>query len=582
MFGSSVVRRIFLHGAAFFLAWPLASTVAATIDLKSQPMTSRLPWADTFIMLARALPQLSSEWLVAGLLGAAGSVALFSALSWRRGRENAPVLGLVAEPFLLMAAVAAGIATEYPAVLSHPFLRSLRPLSVRSAILILVLLAAALFFLLGTRLGGPARGAVWLGASLSLIALTAFASRIPAARRHGAPARRSIALLGIDSLSQSDDLEPMRSLARDHGGTFFTRAVTTGVVTNAVWSSILQHRPVSEIGNWTIFLATDWRTVPYSLVREAHRSGWTTVSYFSDQFTSYVGDDAGFDVDRSGPRGWFQLATATLKQDSIFLAAVLPRLPVLPGAQTPRNQSGTFAFDVGAELDDFFRCPEGVDRCFSAGHLDSLHQPLYPTLDELTPAERGLVLRSPVASVEDLSFDWRYPAIEGDSLGLYAWKVRHVQDLVRRAVERTGYLDPSRGNRLVVFSDHGSRKDLTAQNLGNPTYWNVLLATFGTARADPSRPISLLAIPALLGFPDPTRVGPDAPAVEYADVDDKDVAALRPYFSSDGRIFLDPDAIARIRPRMERVQPFLPAAGDSDRLSAGDRPDIARSSRSNR
>jgi hypothetical protein len=313
---------------------------------------------------------------------------------------------------------------------------------------------------------------------------------------------------------------------------------------------------VREIGTWTIFLTTNWKIVPHNLVREAHRGGWTTISYFSDQFTSYVGSESGFDVDRSGPMGWLQLATATLKQNSVFLAAALPRLPNLAGARTPRNQSGTFAFDLDAELDDLFRCPAEAGKCFSAGHLDYLHQPLYPRFDELTPAQRRRVLASPVTAVEDLSFDWRYPQIEGDSLGLYSWKVRHVQELVSRAVERSGFLEPGRENRLVVFSDHGSRKDLTAQNLGNPMYWNVLFAAFGTRPDDPSRPISLLEISAILGFPDPTRPGPDSPVVEYADVDEKDVPMLTPYFAGDGRIFLSPQALARIRPRMESFRPF--------------------------
>lgn len=555
MFARAVVRRFLFHAAVFLVAWPLASTVAATLDLKSQPMTSRLPWLATFGMLCRAQPLLLSEWLFVGVLGAIASTALFSVLSWRPEPDTSTLVAVM-EPILLMAAAVAGLATEFPAVLAHPFLRSLRSVSVRLAIAILVVLSAALFALLGARLAGPRRSLVWLVAGLSTVGLAAAFSRIPAGRRPGNPARQSIALLGIDSLSQKNDLGPMRRLAGEHGGSFFTSAVTTGVVTNAVWGSVLQHRPIRETGTWTIFLTADWRSVPYNLVREAHRGGWTTVSYFSDQFTSYIGDDAGFDVGRSGPKGWLQLATATLKQNSVFLAAALPRLPVLPGARTPRNQSGTFAFDVDAELDDFFRCPATAGKCFSAGHLDYLHQPLYPRFDELTPAQRGVVLASPVSAVEDLSFDWRYPAIEGDALGLYGWKVQHVQELVRRAVERSRFLAPGAGNRLVVFSDHGSRKDLTAQTLGNPMYWNVLLATFGTPGRDAAGPISLLEIPRILGFPDATRPLPDSPAVDYADVDEKDVPMLTPYFSSDGRIFLSPQALARIRPRMETFRPY--------------------------
>jgi hypothetical protein len=587
MFGRTMVRRLLPHGIVFFVAWPLASTLAGTLDLKSQPMTSRLPWITTFEMLLRAQPQLVSEWLVVALLGGIASTLIFAALSRIRGAKELPTWFLAIEPLLLMLATVSGIATEYPAVLAHPFLQSLRIFSVRLAILTLVGFALGLFFLFGLQSRGLRGGAVWVATSILLVALAAFVSRAPAARRKGVPSRRSIVLLGIDSLSQRDDLGPLRDLAQAQRGMFASRAVTTGVVTNAVWGSILQHRPIREIGTWTIFMTTSWRSLPFNLVRSAHDAGLTTVSYFSDQFTSYIGSEAGFDIDRSGPMGWFQLATATLKHDSVFLAVALPRLPKLPGARTPRNQSGTFTFDVSAELDDLLSSPPGSGKTFSAGHLDYLHQPLYPRFDELTPGERRAVLASPVTAVEDLSFDWRYPSIQGDSLGLYRWKARHVQDLVRSAVVRTGFLEPSRLNRLILFSDHGSRKDLTGENFGNPSYWNVLLATFGTAADDPSRPISLLEIPKILGLADPTRPAFDRPEVEFADVGNEDIPTLTPYFSNDGRIFLDPGALARIRRQMKAYRPYAApglyfSVPVQPPFNAADRRDTERSSHSNK
>ncbi len=555
MFRHAIVRRILPNGIVFFAAWPLASTIAATIDLKSQPMTSLLPWTATFAMLLRAQSRLVSEWILVGALGAVVSIFLFSFLCRRPSRSESAAL-LAIEPFLAMLAVLAGIATEYPAVLAHPFLRSVGGLSVQAAIAVLIVSALGLFALVGLQSRGPRGGAAWLAAGAVLIAAAGLVSRSPVHRRGSEKSLGSIALLGIDSLSQSDDLAPLRDFTAANHGIYFSRVVTTGVVTNAVWGSILQHRPVREIEGWTIFVPTDWKRVPYDLVRAAHRAGWTTVSYFSDQFTSYVGSEAGFDVDRSGPMGWFQLATATLKQNSVFLAVALPRLPAVPGARTPRNQSGTFAFDVSAELDDLLSCPDGSGHCFSAGHLDYLHQPLYPRFDELTAAERKVVLASRATSVQDLSFDWRYPSIPGDSLGLYRWKVGHVQQLVAGALRRTGFLDPARGNRLVLFSDHGSRRNLTNANFGNPVYWNVLLAAFGTGPRDASQPISLLEIAELLGLADPTRTAPDVPEVEYADVGNEDLPALAPMFSTDGRIFLDPRALARIREHMKGYRPF--------------------------
>ena len=558
MSGRAIVRRILPNGIVFFAVWPLFSTVAATLDLKSQPMTSLLPWSATFAMLMRAQTRLLGEWLWVGTLGAILSIVAFSSVS-RDDSRPAPATVLALEPFLVMLAALGGIATEYPAVLAHPFLRSLGGLSVRAAILVLIASALGLFLLCGLRFAGARGGAAGFVAGAGIFLAAALAARLPARRRAGSPSRGSIALVGIDSVSQSDDLEPIRDFTRNHGGTFFVHAATTGVVTNAVWGSILQHRPVHDIAGWTIFVPTDWPRAPFNLVRAAHRSGRTTVSYFSDQFTSYVGSEAGFDIDRSGPTGWMQLATATLKQNSVFLAFCLPRLPQLPAAGTPRNQSGTFAFDLAAELDDLLSTPHGAPRSFSAGHLDYLHQPLYPRFSELTPSERAIVLRSPATAVQDQSFDWRYPAIAGDALGLYGWKVRHVQRVVADAVARSGFLDPARANRLVLFSDHGSRKDLTSANFGNPVYWNVLLAAFGCESRDPARPISLLEIPALLGLADPTRPDSDTVELDYADVQNEDIGSLAPLFAADGRIFLDPRALSRIRGNMRSYLPFRPS-----------------------
>ncbi len=304
-------------------------------------------------------------------------------------------------------------------------------------------------------------------------------------------------------------------------------------------------------------MAADWSKVPYDLVREARRAGFTTYSYFSDQLTTYVGTEAGFDVNRSGPMGWLQLATATLKNDSVFLPVALPRLPPLPGARTPRNQSGTFGFDVAAELDDILTTTAPGRRAFSAGHLDYLHQPLFPKLDDLTAAERRTVLRSPVSSAQDFSVDWQYPEIPGDALGLYRWKIQHIQKVVADAATRTGYLDPSRKNRLVLFSDHGNRKNLTEQNFANPSYWNVLCATFGVPPRDPQEPISLLDLPEMLGFPDAKRPGPAPPAVQFAGINAKESAQLSSaYFLLDGRIIANPRVMAGIGKRIKEYRPF--------------------------
>ena len=561
MLRRAIVRRLLPHAAVWFILWPLGSTFAATLDLKGQSATALLPWSVTFGMLLRALPNLAPEWLWIAAGGCIVSVLVFSAaggdgeLADARPGAAAAARWTAIEPVLLMLAAAGGIATEYPAVLAHPLLRSLRPVPVLAALVIFAAASALLFLLFGFRTGGR-RGAIrWGVVFLAAYGVSALAARLPAVRRGGAPSRRSIVLLGIDSLSQADDLSILHDLTTACGGAWFTRAVTPGLVTNAVWTSILQHRPVRETGVWTICMEADWRRAPFDLAAAAHRAGLRTRSFFSDQFTSYVGSEAGFDENASGPLGWIQLATASLKQNSVFLPVALPRLPHLPGARTPRNQSGTFAFDVSAELDDLLTGPDGV-ATFSAGHLDYLHQPLYPRFDELTAAERSRVLGSPVMAVEDLSFDWQYPTIPGDALGIYRWKVRHVQALVASALARDGFLDPARGNRVILFSDHGSRKDLTAATFDRPKYWNVLLAAFGGGPRDAEAPVSLLAIPGMLGLPDPSRAGPDPIEVDFVGIDASDLPRLAPYFLSDGRVLFDPAVIARMGSTLRTFRPF--------------------------
>jgi len=549
-----MVRRILPHAMVWFILWPLGTTVAATLELRGQSATALLPWSVTFGMLMRAQPHLAVEWLFVASFGTLISVTLFAVISIRR--DTAPAGTLAIEPLLLMIAAVAGIATEYPAVLAHPFLKSLRGNSVLGSLILLAFAAAALFVLFGFR-AARRRGALgWAAAFLAAFVAGAALPRIPAVRRPAASSRGSIVLLGIDSLSQADDLGPLRDFTRARGGSWHTRAVAPGLVTNAVWTSILQHRPVRDTGVFTICMSPDWRAAPFNLVSAAHRAGFRTRSYFSDQFTSYVGTEAGFDLDRSGPLGWLQLATASLKENSVFLPILLPRLPRLPGARTPRNQSGTFGFDVAAELDDLLASERDAGATFSAGHLDYLHQPLYPRFDELAPAERTRVLGSPVAAVEDLSFDWQYPTIPGDALGVYSWKVRHVQRMVIDALERTGFLESDRGNRLILFSDHGSRKDLTVATFERPKYWNVVLATFGADARSRDVPLSLLDVPALLRLEDSTRPVPDSPEVEFAGVEVTDLPRLAPYFLPDGRVLFAPDVVARIGRTLRTFRPF--------------------------
>jgi hypothetical protein len=246
-----------------------------------------------------------------------------------------------------------------------------------------------------------------------------------------------------------------------------------------------------------------------------------------------------------------------LKNASVFLPVVQRAIPEIPGAATPRNQSGTYSFDVGREIRSMLT--SGAGSCTLAlGHLDYLHQPAYPGYSELSSSERAAIRSSPVESIQDFSLDWQFPVIPGDRLNLYQWKIRRLQRILERQTEQTGFLEPSKRNRLIVFSDHGNRRGLTPENFGKFRYHNVVFATFGVPSRSAAEPVSLLDIPELIGLPDATRPGPADPVVEYAQVAEGDwisvmnSARLQP----NGEILLDAGVTDKIGARLRGYRPY--------------------------
>jgi hypothetical protein len=139
--------------------------------------------------------------------------------------------------------------------------------------------------------------------------------------------------------------------------------------------------------------------------------------------------------------------------------------------------------------------------------------------------------------------------------------MRRIQNILAQEIHATGFLEPSSGNRLVLFSDHGNRRALTDENFGRPQYHRVVFATFGVPARDPHLPISLLDIPELLGFADPTRPGPAQPIVEYTNAVESEwgllmgTANLRP----DGEIALDSAVVREIGKRLRGYEPYGPS-----------------------
>jgi hypothetical protein len=524
--------------------WPLACVGLGVVFLKEQPLTGVLDFKASFAGMAGGTLELLPELLQLGLL-----TGLVSALFFAFARVETGRVALWLEPLAALVAITAGFSMELPALLRHPLLMPVRPLPVVAAQLAVLLAALAIAAV------GPRRRVI--PAALLFIVAWGVAVTPHAGQERTAP-RDSVFILGLDSLSQSDPLDPLRRVVAESNGTWYQHPVTPGLLTNSVWTAIVQHRHAHETGVFLTYQLPDWKRSPYQLVSEGKRRGFETWSFFSDQFTTHIGSMAGFDVDRSGPVGWLQLATAAVKEMHILAPVLLPRLPRLPLARTPRNQSGTFGFRLATELRDFFTAGRRDAKILSIGHVDYLHQPAYPAMSDLTPAERGRVRRARVEAIRDLSLHWQYPEWEGEPLGIYAWKIARLQQEVAKAMRDSGASDPARRNRIILLSDHGNRKEIAATDFARQRYYKVLFATIGIPGGDPRRPLSLLDIPLLLGWPDPSRPGPADLVVEYVNNESPKewkVMMESAVLAKNGAVLLDPRITAAVGQRLLAYRP---------------------------
>jgi hypothetical protein len=518
--------------------WPAIMVLSAASILGGQPFISMAGWHLRVTGATAAAGYLAPE-----IVGCAVVLLLVNLIFWIGlsrivdGRIERP--GGWVEPPLFLLLLTTGVISIYPAVLQHPVYAPVRWLPAGVVVLSLVVFSGALAGWVGLlRSGRPRGGVIYTAASLAVILLAALVSATPVKHR-GEPMRESILLLGIDSLAQTLDLSILESMAGEPGWTWYRRAVTPGLLTNSVWPAILMNRPVRETGCFLTFQNPNWERSSYNMVREARKKGFETWSFFSDQFTCYVGTNGGFDVDRSGPKGWLQPATAAVKDGSILMPLMLPRLPRIPLSRSPRNQSGTFAYDLRREIDEILTAGNGERSVFVAAHLDYLHQPAYPGLHQLGREERIRVLKAPGKYIRDLSLDWEYPALPGEPLGLYRWKLQRIQRVVVEAFDAHGIVGPERNNRLAIFSDHGPRVMLLPHEFSARHLHNVLFATHGMDARDPSVPISLLDLAALSGLDDTARPGPAPAVVEYTHVRSVEEGpgwTMQP----DGEIALDP------------------------------------------
>jgi hypothetical protein len=525
-----------LHLAIFWaVVWPIISICAGAIDLTKYPSTKEVPYWIAFPGVAFGTMYLIAEFFVSAVI-----LILLSSLFFISFPLGSPIgrRRYFLEPAIAYVGLSLGVALEFPSVLNNALFMPLRHANLLSGYiaLLLVLLVFALFrHGLHPQNRQLARSLLpCIGFVLSGWLLT----QCPMPGSHRMVNQGSTVILGIDSLGV-EMAEPLRKLSDQSGGCFYERAVTPGLLTNAVWTAIVSHRPSHDTGTLLTFQSPDWNRSPYQMIREARNRGFQTWSFFTGQNTIYTGSLAGFDHDRSGPMGWLQNATSAAKNGSILVPLIISRLPLNNLFKISSNQAGTYPYDLRVMVRSILGSRSGPKPVFAVAHLGYLHDEAYPRFAELPKGYRSLLLRAPIDSLQDLGADWQLPATTGDVISLHRWKVQNVQEVVASELRNSGFLDPRNGNRLVLLSDHGMRTDLTNDNFGREDYYRVPLITFGLPAHNISAPISLLDIPNLIGLEDPTFTGSAVPAVEYVNIsamEEFKAAVLGGSWFLDGRI----------------------------------------------
>lgn len=496
-------RRLIVHAVIIFCVWPLFSAVMAATEIRKIPYFL-VPWPAALGGAFAGILILIPDFLVIGTFSMLTSIVIFSILA---SKKLLKARGwLTAEPSVLFLSILFGSALHYPSVLSQPSLALLHSLPTWIATTLL----GALILFSGLLLAAPGSRLRVLTAIMviGLIIPVPVAIHLPKNIQSG---EAPLVLLGLDSLSHDDNLTLLKTWTEKNSGTWYSRPVTPGLLTNSVWTSLITMRPVHDHGVFHTFQPFPKLREIKTLIELAKQAGYRTVSVFPDQQTCWVGTQAGFDDDRSGPVGWRQLATSYVENASILLPLVRPLLPKLPFSAVPPNHLGTFTYNLDRELNEIFAMSSPGARTFVAAHLTYLHTPRFPQYAELSWQERLQVLGAEVRSVRDRSFDWQDIDLPTDPIPLNEWKEQRLQQAVVNSIETTKFLE--RKGRLFLFSDHGDRHGMTLDNFWEERYHRVLLLTFGLPTRDLEAPISLLDASSLLGLA--TESPAFDPIVEY-------------------------------------------------------------------
>ena len=494
--------RLSAHVVFATMMWPGLTVLGTTITLMNQPYFSvddRVAFQAAVAGLAFSLP----DMMLAGMIVFAISGFIFSRFGPDMHSRRFGFARLGLEPLLAFTSVVAGTAISYPALLSGALLIPFSKLPA-AAVVALLMGAVAVGGLFAARPGKRLRLATALIA-LGVLSPVPMMVRAALDRFIGHPS--DVVVLGLDSLSLHDDVASLKTWTNARHGTWYEYAVAPGLLTNAVWSSILTMKPVSA---HHVFHTFERLTTPSTFLAAARAKGYHTVSVFPDQLTCAVGSRAGFDDDRSGPVGWRQLLLPIVANNSFLTPIVKPVFPRVWPMISPANLAGTFTYDVRREIRGILRAGSRGRRTLVAAHLTYTHLAAYPGSLDLSWAELRDVARAPARLIVDRSFDWQDIDRPEDPIQLQRWKLNFLQTVIRDEVESARFLESQR--QLIMFSDHGHRRGLSEQTFHDERYYRVLLATFGPPARCPERPISLIDMGALLGLSD----GRAEPVVEFA------------------------------------------------------------------
>jgi hypothetical protein len=473
------------------VVWPVLTIACTAYSLKRMPYYS-VSWREAFLAGAAGTVIRLPDLILTGAIFFGLSAFIFSRFAVESRPGRIATMRLFLEPVVTFVAACIGIAVWYPGVLNQPLFLPLDFLPVAWLLLLMGAVVAVGVVVTGRR-GRRLRLALAIFA-VCLLSPAPLWLRATIEPMFGAAP--TALLLGVDSISHTDDLTPVTNWVSADGGTWYERAVTPGLFTNAVWTSILTQQPIRTHGVFHTFQRM--RAEDAVLLHDAQRQGYRTIGMFSDQLTAAPGSTAGFDENRSGPMGWRQLLLPMVANSSLLVPVIGSALPrPWPGA-SPSNEAGTFTYDLGREIRSVLHAGEDGQRTFVSAHLTYVHLPAYPSVLELSPAEFKAVMMAPANAVRDRTIDWQDKDLPDDPVPLNHWKVRRVQTVIQREMDRSGYL--KNGGRLVLFSDHGSRVSLNYDTFGDARYHHVMLATFGVPPSCPNEPISLIDIGRLLGF----------------------------------------------------------------------------------